>query len=94
MRRAKGGEELAEETLPAGAVQQWGGAVGGGGVPHAEHTEPQLCRGAGPRGGSEVPREVHCGGGGAELKRCDEAGGVVGRGSQDGRVREQAPREE
>ena len=56
--------------------------------------KPQLCRGAGPRGGWEVPGEVHCGGGGAELKGCDEAGGVAGRGGQDGRVREQAPREE
>ena len=67
MRRAEGGEELAEETLPAGAVQQRGGAAGGGGVPLAEHTEPQLRRGAGSRGGWEVLGEVHCGGGRAEL---------------------------
>ena len=44
-----------------------GGAVGGGEVPHAEHTEPQLRRGAGSRGGWEVLGEVHCGGGCAEL---------------------------
>ena len=94
MRRAEGGEELTEESLPAGAVQQWGGAVGGGGVPHAEQTEPQLRRGAGSRGGWEVLGEVHCGGGRVELERCDEAGGMAGSGCQDGRVREQVPREE
>ena len=67
MRRAEGGEELAQEILSAGAVQQRGGAVGGGGVPHAKQTEPQLRRGAGSRGGWEVLGEVHCGGGRAEL---------------------------
>ena len=68
--------------------------MGGGGVPHAEQTEPQLRRGAGSQGGCEVLGEVHCGGGRAELERGDEAGGVAGSGCQDGRVREQAPREE
>ena len=94
MRRAEGGEELAEEFFPAGAVQQRGGAVGGGGVPHAKQAEPQLRRGAGSRGGWEALGEVHCGGGRVELERGDEAGGVAGSGCQDGRVREQVPREE
>ena len=67
MRRAEGGEELAEEFPPAGAVQQRGGAVGGGGVPHAKQTEPQLRWGAGLRGGWEMLGEVHGGGGRAEL---------------------------
>ena len=44
-----------------------GGAVGGGGVPHAKQTEPRLRRGAGSRGGWEVLGEVHCGGGRAEF---------------------------
>ena len=94
MCRAEGGEELAEELFPAGAVQQRGGAVEGGGVPQAKQAEPQLCRGAGSRGGWEALGEVHCGGGRAELERGDVAGGVAGSGCQDGRVREQAPREE
>ena len=94
MRRAEGGKELAEELFSAGAVQQGGGAVGGGGVPHAQHTEPQLRRGARSRGGWEVVGEVHRGGGRAELKRGDEVGGVARRGRQNRRVREQAPREE
>ena len=94
MRCAEGGEELAEESLPAGAVQQLGADVGGGGVPHAQHTELQLRRGAGSRGGWEVLGEVHCGGGRAELKRGEEAGEVAGRGCQNRWMREQAPREE
>ena len=68
--------------------------MGGGGVPHAQHTEHQLRRGAGSRGGWEVLGEIHGGGGRAELERGDEVGGVAGRGCQNGRVREQAPREE
>ena len=40
--RVEGGEELSEEFRPVGTVQQRGGAVGGGGVPHAQHAEPQL----------------------------------------------------
>ena len=63
-------------------------------MPHAQHTEPQLRRGAGSRGGWEVVGEVHGGGGRAELKRGDEVGGVAGRGCQNRWVREQAPREE
>ena len=94
MCRAEGGEELAEEFYPAGAVQQRGGAVGGGGVPHAKQAEPQLRRGAGSRGGWEALGEVHFGGGHVELERGGEAGGVAGSGCQDGRVREQVPREE
>ena len=68
--------------------------MGGRGVPHAKQAEPQLCRGAGSRGGWEALGEVHCGGGRAELERGDVAGRVAGSGCQDGRVREQAPREE
>ena len=42
VRRAEGGEELCEERRLVGAVQQRGGTVRGGGVPHAQHAEPQL----------------------------------------------------
>ena len=88
MCRAVGGKELAEEFLPAGAVKQRGGAVGGGGVPHAQHAEPQLRRGARLRGGGEVVGEVDGGGGRAEFEGGDEAGGVAGRGRQHRGVRE------
>ena len=47
-------------------------------MPHAKQAEPQHCRGAGSRGGWEALGEVHCGGGRAELKRGDVAGGVAG----------------
>ena len=55
---------------------------------------PDCVGGAGSRGGCEVLGEVHCGGCRVELGRGGEAGGVAGSGCQDGRVREQVPREE
>ena len=91
--RAEGGEELREERRPVGALQQRGGAVRGGGVPHAQHAEPQLKRrakrGCGELGGQEDSR-----GGCAEFEGGDKSGGVAGRGCQHRWVREQAPRQE
>ena len=73
-----------------------------GGAPWGEeecHMPSRLnpnCVGGPGRGaaGRRPERYVHCGGGRAELERGDEAGGVAGSGCQDGRVREQVPREE